>query len=95
MKKNLFNGHFLLFKEYPILITVLALICKFAISFTYSGIYIIVVEIYPTVIRNSSVSLNSVIARFGSVIAPNIQLLVTINIVFVFICLLLISYPRN
>ena len=33
------------------LITILALIGKFAISFTYNGVYIITAEIHPTVIR--------------------------------------------
>jgi OCT family organic cation transporter-like MFS transporter 4/5 len=38
-------------KEMPYLITILALTGKFAISFTYNGIYIITAEIHPTVIR--------------------------------------------
>lgn len=58
------------------IVTVLALIAKFCISFTYAGIYIINVEMYPTVIRNSAVSIISLIARFGSIFAPNIQVLV-------------------
>ena len=54
----------------------MALIGKFAISFTYNGIYIITSELYPTVIRNTSFSIAQTFARFGSVIAPSINLLV-------------------
>jgi OCT family organic cation transporter-like MFS transporter 4/5 len=59
------------------MITVLALIGKFSISFTYNGIYIITAEIYPTVIRNSCVSTCQTFSRFGAVISPQIQLIVT------------------
>lgn len=62
------------------MITIMALIGKFAISFTYNGIYIITSEIYPTVIRSTSVSISQAIARFGGVIAPNFNLLVSIFI---------------
>ena len=62
--------------DYPILVTILVLIGKFGISFTFNGIFIITSEIYPTVIRNSSVSICQSIGRLGSVSAPTIQLLV-------------------
>jgi MFS transporter, OCT family, solute carrier family 22 (organic cation transporter), member 4/5 len=62
----------------PSLITVLALIGKFSISLTYNGVYIITAELYPTIVRNSTVSICSAFARLGAVIAPNIQLLVVI-----------------
>ena len=55
----------------------MALIGKFAISFTYNGIYIITSELYPTVIRNTSVSIAQAFARLGAVIAPSINLLVS------------------
>lgn len=59
----------------PYLVTILALTAKFAISFTYNGIYIITAEMYPTVIRNSAVSFCQTFARLGAVLAPNFQLL--------------------
>jgi hypothetical protein len=56
---------------------VLALVAKFAISFTYNGIYIITAEMYPTVVRNSAVSICQSFGRLGSVLSPNFQLLVS------------------
>jgi MFS transporter, OCT family, solute carrier family 22 (organic cation transporter), member 4/5 len=66
-------------KNYPQLITVIALIGKFTISLTYNGIYIITAETYPTFIRNTAVSVSQFIARFGAVIAPYINLLVNFH----------------
>jgi hypothetical protein len=60
----------------PYVVTVLALISKFSISFTFNGMYIITAELYPTVVRSSAVSVCQTLARFGSIISPNIQLLV-------------------
>ena len=60
------------------LVTACALIGKFSISFTYNTIYIITAESHPTVIRNSSVSICQSFARMGAIIAPNIQLLVSL-----------------
>ncbi len=58
------------------LITTLVLVAKFSISFTYNCIYIITAEIYPTTIRNASVSICQAFARLGSIIAPSIQYIV-------------------
>jgi hypothetical protein len=60
----------------PNAITIMALIGKFTISFTYNGIYIITSELYPTVVRNTAVSISQAFARLGGVIAPSINLLV-------------------
>lgn len=65
--------------DLPYLVTILALTAKFAISFTYNGIYIITAEMYPTVIRNSAVSFCQTFARLGAVLAPNFQLLVSLT----------------
>jgi hypothetical protein len=58
-----------------IIVTVLALVAKFAISFTFNAIYMITAELYPTVIRNLAVSICQGFGRFGAVISPEIQLL--------------------
>jgi OCT family organic cation transporter-like MFS transporter 4/5 len=63
----------------PHVITGLVLIGKFAIAFTYNAIYIISAELYPTMIRNTSVALAQSFGRLGSIIAPSIQLLVRTN----------------
>ena len=73
-----FNAQLTPFLDLPSLVTVLALIGKFCISFTYNGVYIITAELHPTVIRNSSVSICQAFARIGAIIAPNIQLLVSV-----------------
>lgn len=49
---------------------------KCAISFSYAGIYLVIVETYPTIIRNSALSINSFVAGFGAVLSPYVQLLV-------------------
>lgn len=63
-------------KNYPQLTTIIALIGKFSISFTFNGIYIITAETYPTYIRNTAVSISQSLTRFGAVIVPYINLLV-------------------
>ena len=65
-------------KDLGLIVTALALVGKFAISFTYTTIYIITAESHPTVIRNSSVALCQTFSRIAAVIAPNIQLLVNV-----------------
>jgi OCT family organic cation transporter-like MFS transporter 4/5 len=63
----------------PIWITILALVGKFTISFTYNGIYIVTSELYPTVIRTTAVAVCQCVGRLGGVIAPQINLLVSPN----------------
>lgn len=57
----------------------LTIICfflgKFSISFTYNAIMIITAETYPTVIRNTSLSICSVFSKFGAILSPYVQLL--------------------
>ncbi len=60
----------------PHLITILALVAKFAISFTYNEIYVITAELYPTVIRNGAMSVCQTFSRFGAILSPQVQLLV-------------------
>jgi OCT family organic cation transporter-like MFS transporter 4/5 len=57
------------------LITALALVGKFAISFTINTVLVATAETYPTEIRNSAISFCSTQAEIGSVISPYIQLL--------------------
>ena len=49
------------------LVTVLALIAKFGISFTFNTVYIVTAEMYPTSIRNSIVSICASLSSFGGI----------------------------
>ena len=49
------------------LVTVLALIAKFGISFTFNTVYIVTAEMYPTSIRNSIVSICSGLSSVGGI----------------------------
>ena len=58
------------------IITMLALIAKYGISFTFNTIYIVTAEMYPTNIRNSAVSICVAFSRFGGLISPQVEKLV-------------------
>jgi MFS transporter, OCT family, solute carrier family 22 (organic cation transporter), member 4/5 len=49
------------------LVTVLALIAKFGISFTFNTVYIVTAEMYPTSIRNSIVSICAGLSSVGGI----------------------------
>lgn len=67
-------------KKLGLLVTSLTLVSKFAVSFSYNTIYIITAESHPTVIRNSSLAICQTFSRIGTVISPNIQLLVNLKL---------------
>ncbi|KAM3928000.1 solute carrier family 22 member 13-like [Leptodactylus fuscus] len=62
-------------KNLSIVITVLAVIGKFATASSYSVCYIYATELFPTVIRQNGVGLCSMTARVAGIIAPLIGLL--------------------
>lgn len=57
---------------------VLFLIGKFAITCSFQVLYFFTSEIFPTNVRNSLLSLCSMIGRVGSMLAPQTPLLVNI-----------------
>uniref|UniRef100_A0A669R1A7 Major facilitator superfamily (MFS) profile domain-containing protein n=1 Tax=Phasianus colchicus TaxID=9054 RepID=A0A669R1A7_PHACC len=59
----------------PVVITVLATIGKFTASASFSSAYVYTAELFPTIIRQSGVSLCSMVARVAGIIAPLILLL--------------------
>ncbi|XP_063777895.1 solute carrier family 22 member 13-like [Pseudophryne corroboree] len=61
--------------ELSVVITVLAVIGKFAMASSYSVCYIYAAEIFPTVIRQNGVGLCSMTARVAGISAPLISLL--------------------
>ncbi|XP_072268662.1 solute carrier family 22 member 13-like [Pyxicephalus adspersus] len=62
-------------KSFPIVITVLAVIGKFATAASFSVCYIYAAELFPTVIRQNGVGICSMAARIAGIIAPLISLL--------------------
>ncbi|XP_069816584.1 solute carrier family 22 member 13 [Dendropsophus ebraccatus] len=62
-------------KTLPVVITVLAVIGKFAIAASFSICYIYAAELFPTVIRQNGVGICSMTARVAGIIAPLITLL--------------------
>ncbi|XP_077347346.1 solute carrier family 22 member 13-like isoform X1 [Lithobates pipiens] len=61
--------------EFSIVITVLAVIGKFATASSYSICYIYAAEVFPTIIRQNGVGLCSMTSRVAGIIAPLINLL--------------------
>jgi len=51
---------------------VLAMVGKFGITASYGVIYLMTVELFPTVIRNSAMGVASMSSRIGGVIAPQL-----------------------
>ncbi|KAG8573294.1 hypothetical protein GDO81_012345 [Engystomops pustulosus] len=62
-------------KTLPVVITVLAVIGKFAIAASFSICYIYAAELFPTIIRQNGVGLCSMTARVAGIISPLISLL--------------------
>ncbi|XP_029955554.1 solute carrier family 22 member 13-like [Salarias fasciatus] len=62
-------------KDLPIVVTVIAVVGKFAATSSFSIIYVYTAELYPTVIRQNGVGLNAMFARVAGILAPLIKLL--------------------
>ncbi|XP_051796717.1 solute carrier family 22 member 13-like [Acanthochromis polyacanthus] len=62
-------------KDLPVVVTVVAVLGKFAATASFSTAYIYAAELYPTVLRQNGVGLNSMCARVASILAPLIRLL--------------------
>ncbi|XP_078521381.1 solute carrier family 22 member 13-like isoform X2 [Lissotriton helveticus] len=62
-------------KDFPIVITILAVIGKMLIACAFSTCYVYAAELFPTVIRQNGVGLASTSARVAGIIAPLLSLL--------------------
>ncbi|XP_074651203.1 organic cation transporter protein-like isoform X2 [Tubulanus polymorphus] len=56
--------------DLSVLITVLALIAKYAITFSFAEIVLYAQEIYPTNLRNSGLGVSSLFGRIANILAP-------------------------
>ncbi|XP_054847528.1 solute carrier family 22 member 13-like isoform X1 [Eublepharis macularius] len=57
-------------KTFPIAVTVLAVISKAALSASFSTTYVFSAEVFPTVVRQTSLGLCSMCSRIGGILAP-------------------------
>ncbi|XP_042255729.1 solute carrier family 22 member 13b [Thunnus albacares] len=61
--------------DLPIVVTVIAVLGKFAATASFSIVYVYTAELYPTTLRQNGVGLNSMFARVAGILAPLIRLL--------------------
>lgn len=57
-------------RDIPIVLTALAVISKFSISVSFTSMYLLSSEIYPTVVRNVGLGSCSMMGRIGAIAAP-------------------------
>lgn len=62
-------------KDLPEVVTVIAVLGKFAATASFSVVYVYTAELYPTTLRQNGVGLNSMFARVAGILAPLIRLL--------------------
>ncbi|XP_049912222.1 solute carrier family 22 member 13-like [Epinephelus moara] len=62
-------------KDLPVVVTIIAVIGKFAAAAAFSTAYVYTAELYPTILRQNGVGVNSMCARVGGILAPLIRLL--------------------
>ncbi|KAI5617170.1 solute carrier family 22, member 13 [Silurus asotus] len=62
-------------EEYPIAVTVVAVVGKFCLAASFTIVYVYTAELYPTVVRQNGAGLNAMFARVAGILAPLIRLL--------------------
>uniref|UniRef100_A0A667YMD0 Solute carrier family 22 member 13b n=1 Tax=Myripristis murdjan TaxID=586833 RepID=A0A667YMD0_9TELE len=62
-------------EDLPVVVTVIAVLGKFAATASFSTVYVYTAELYPTFLRQNGIGLNSMCARVGGILAPLIRLL--------------------
>ncbi|GAA6220156.1 solute carrier family 22 member 13 isoform X3 [Lates japonicus] len=62
-------------EDLSIVVTVIAVLGKFAATASFSIVYVYTAELYPTTLRQNGVGLNSMCARVAGILAPLIRLL--------------------
>uniref|UniRef100_A0A669CJC9 Solute carrier family 22 member 13b n=1 Tax=Oreochromis niloticus TaxID=8128 RepID=A0A669CJC9_ORENI len=61
-------------KDLSMVVTVLAVLGKFSATASFSTAYVYTAELYPTVLRQNGVGLNSMCARVAGIVAPLIRM---------------------
>ncbi|KAL2085499.1 hypothetical protein ACEWY4_018819 [Coilia grayii] len=62
-------------EDLPVVVTVIAVLGKFCLAASFTIVYVYTAELYPTVLRQNGVGLNSMCARVAGILAPLIGLL--------------------
>jgi OCT family organic cation transporter-like MFS transporter 4/5 len=65
-------------KDWHIIITCLSMAGKFGITLSYTVVYLLICEIFPTRQRNMSLGLTSIGGRLGGIVAPFVEQLGTV-----------------
>ncbi|XP_036934311.1 solute carrier family 22 member 13-like isoform X3 [Acanthopagrus latus] len=61
--------------DLPVVVTAIAVLGKFAAPASFTTAYIYTAELYPTILRQNGVGVNSMCARMAGILAPLIRLL--------------------
>ncbi|XP_034561796.1 solute carrier family 22 member 13-like [Notolabrus celidotus] len=61
-------------RDCPVVVTVIAVLGKFATAASFTILYVYTAELYPTTLRQNGVGLNSMFARVGGILAPLVRL---------------------
>ncbi|XP_008304254.1 solute carrier family 22 member 13-like [Stegastes partitus] len=62
-------------RDLPVVVTVIAVVGKFSATASFTTAYVYAAELYPTVLRQNGIGLNSMCARVAGILAPLIRLL--------------------
>ncbi|XP_070842517.1 solute carrier family 22 member 13-like [Chaetodon trifascialis] len=62
-------------KDLPVVVTAIAVLGKYSATSSFSTSYIYTAELYPTILRQNGVGVNSMCARVAGILAPLIRLL--------------------
>ncbi|CAB1440295.1 unnamed protein product [Pleuronectes platessa] len=65
----------LIFADLPQVVTAIAVLGKFAVSASFSIVYVYTAELYPTVVRQNGVGLSTMCSCVGGILAPLVRLL--------------------
>ncbi|CAB1440294.1 unnamed protein product [Pleuronectes platessa] len=65
----------LIFADLPQVVTAIAVLGKFAVTASFSIVYVYTAELYPTVVRQNGVGLSTMCSCVGGILAPLVRLL--------------------